>query len=238
MKIVASFSGGKDSTAMILRWLELGLHLDEVVFFDTGWEWEQILAHVDKLEKYIAMPITRLKPEVAFTDLMCNKTYYNKKLNRDIAGYGFPAFNARWCTTMKQVALTKHLKAIKDDYRCLIGLSFDEQNRIERGLKNKHNIYPLNNWKMTEQDCLEYCNKRGFNWDGLYDERRRVSCWCCPLQTIGSLKLLHANYPEKWQQLLSWEQGFSEDYQTYWRGYQYGITKLNERFNNENIQRL
>lgn len=35
---VASFSGGKDSTAMVLRLIEEGTPLDEIVFFDTGWE--------------------------------------------------------------------------------------------------------------------------------------------------------------------------------------------------------
>ncbi|GAI98610.1 unnamed protein product, partial [marine sediment metagenome] len=38
MKYIASFSGGKDSTAMLLRLIKEGWPLDEVVFFDTGWE--------------------------------------------------------------------------------------------------------------------------------------------------------------------------------------------------------
>ena len=39
---VASFSGGKDSTAMVLRLIEEDWPLDEIVFFDTGWEFPQM----------------------------------------------------------------------------------------------------------------------------------------------------------------------------------------------------
>lgn len=35
---VASFSGGKDNTAMVLRMIELGYHIDEVMFCDTTME--------------------------------------------------------------------------------------------------------------------------------------------------------------------------------------------------------
>ena len=35
---VVSFSGGKDSTAMLLHMLELGMPVDEVVNVDTGFE--------------------------------------------------------------------------------------------------------------------------------------------------------------------------------------------------------
>lgn len=34
--IVVSFSGGKDSTAMLLHMIELGEHIDEVISADTG----------------------------------------------------------------------------------------------------------------------------------------------------------------------------------------------------------
>ena len=36
MKHIASCSFGKDSCAMVLKIIELGLPLDEVVFYDTG----------------------------------------------------------------------------------------------------------------------------------------------------------------------------------------------------------
>ncbi len=40
---VASFSGGKDSLAMVLRLREEGLPLDEVIFAEVGWEFPENL---------------------------------------------------------------------------------------------------------------------------------------------------------------------------------------------------
>jgi 3'-phosphoadenosine 5'-phosphosulfate sulfotransferase (PAPS reductase)/FAD synthetase len=51
MKKIVSFSGGKDSTAMLLRLLEENYQVDDIVFFDTGWEFPEILEHVQKVQE-------------------------------------------------------------------------------------------------------------------------------------------------------------------------------------------
>ena len=63
---LASVSGGKDSTAMLLRLLEEGRQVDEILFCDTGLEFPQMYAHLEKLERYIGRPITRLKAPYTF----------------------------------------------------------------------------------------------------------------------------------------------------------------------------
>ena len=50
---VVSLSGGKDSTAMLLRMLEEGWPVDIILFCDTGLEFEAMYRHIDKLEQYI-----------------------------------------------------------------------------------------------------------------------------------------------------------------------------------------
>lgn len=50
---VVSFSGGKDSTAMLLRLLELGEQIDEVVFCDTYKEYPQMYRHIEKVKKIV-----------------------------------------------------------------------------------------------------------------------------------------------------------------------------------------
>ena len=69
---------------------------------------------------------------------------------------------------------------------------------------------------MTEADCLAYCEARGFDWGGLYDLFRRVSCWCCPLQPLSELCTLRKHFPELWKKLRhmdahTWRQ-FRADY--------------------------
>ena len=52
MKTFVSFSGGADSTALAL------IEPDAIpLFVDTGWEFPQLLDHVNKVEKYIGKKI-------------------------------------------------------------------------------------------------------------------------------------------------------------------------------------
>lgn len=46
--IVANLSGGRDSTAMVIRWLELGNDLDYILFCDTGLEFKEMYNYIDK----------------------------------------------------------------------------------------------------------------------------------------------------------------------------------------------
>ena len=89
----------------------------------------------------------------------------------------------RWGTAEKQRIIKRYLKNKygKDNYKEYIGIAADEFDRIEKNLK-PGKILPLVEWNMSENDCLEYCYKQGFEWKEtyrLYDILDRVSCWCC-----------------------------------------------------------
>lgn len=53
MKYIASCSFGKDSLAMVLKLIEENYLLDEVVFFDTGMEFNSIYNNRDKLKEIL-----------------------------------------------------------------------------------------------------------------------------------------------------------------------------------------
>lgn len=53
MEHIVSFSGGKDSTAMLLMMLEKNMLIDEIIFCDTGKEFPQMYEHIEKVQKYI-----------------------------------------------------------------------------------------------------------------------------------------------------------------------------------------
>ena len=57
---IVSLSGGKDSTAMLLRMLEEGMHIDIILFCDTGIEFPAMYRHLEKLQRDIGRPITRV----------------------------------------------------------------------------------------------------------------------------------------------------------------------------------
>lgn len=80
-----------------------------------------------------------------------------------------------------------------------VGIAADETKRMKTA------CYPLVEWAMTEKDCLAYCYERGFDWGGLYEIFSRVSCWCCPLQSLEELRKLYRHFPDLWRQLEEWD---------------------------------
>ena len=46
VKHIISFSGGKDSTAMLLKMIELNYTIDDIVFVDTGLELPEMYLYI------------------------------------------------------------------------------------------------------------------------------------------------------------------------------------------------
>lgn len=220
---IVLLSGGKDSTAMLLRMLEEGMPVDLILFCDTGIEFEGMYHHIDKLEAYIGRPITRLKSPQPFEYLFLE--HMPKRKNPELIGrkgYSWGGPKNRWCTAMlKTRVIDRYLRDLAKEYTLVqyVGIAADEPQRV-RDLN-----YPLIDWGMTEADCLAYCKERGFDWDGLYDIFHRVSCWCCPLQSLDELRKLRHHFPELWERL-RWL-----DAQT-WRTFlkNYSVEQLETRF--------
>ena len=158
-KYVVSLSGGKDSTAMLLRLLEEKRSVDLILFCDTGLEFPQMYEHLDRLEKYIGRPIIRLKAERDFEYYFYEYTPRRKNpALSQYRGMSWPGARGRWCTGfLKTHVINAYLKELKKRYMIIeyVGIAADEIKRI----KDKN--YPLAEWGMTEQDCLFYCYRRG-----------------------------------------------------------------------------
>lgn len=196
---------------MLLMMLERGMQVDEVVFFDTGWEFPAMYHHLDLVEERTGISITKLAPDRPFEHYMFDHVR-TRGAYKGMAGWGWARPRARWCTKLKTSAIDRHLDVLADgrEVAQYIGIAADEPKRI-RGLN-----YPLVEWGVTEADALAYCYARGFDWGGLYEHFKRVSCWCCPLQPLSELRNLRHEFPELWERLLemdarSWNT-FRRDY--------------------------
>ena len=204
MKYIVNFSGGKDSTAMLLMLLERKQQIDYIVYADTGKDFPQMHDHIKQLAEYIhdnyptAPPITTLKSDKSFDYLMFDHIKTRGK-NKGKCGYGWATVLTRWCTSeLKTKIIDKFKMSIGSDYVQYIGIAIDEPKQL-RDIPNMR--YPLAEWKITEAEALQYCYEKGFYWGGLYEHFDRVSCWCCPLKNLRELKALWKFYPDLWAEL-------------------------------------
>ena len=163
---VVSFSGGKDSTAMLLHMMEIGEHIDEVINVDTGMEFPAMYEHIDRVRQQVedaGIKYTRLANDKSFEYIMLHKEIKSGKFGTHY-GYGWPTPVIRWCTRhMKLDLLNKHLKDLREEYDVIecIGLAADELMRLSRPSNtNPSHRHPLVEWGWSEADCLEYCRER------------------------------------------------------------------------------
>ena len=52
-KYIVNFSGGKDSTAMLLWLLDRKYPIDYIVFCDTGVEYPEVYRHIRKVDTFL-----------------------------------------------------------------------------------------------------------------------------------------------------------------------------------------
>ena len=159
---VASLSGGKDSTAMVLRLMEEKWPLDLILFCDTGLEFPEMYAHVERLEKELPVPVVWLKEEKGFEHyFLCYRPERKNQALADKTGMSWAGPRNRWCTGyLKTDVIDRYLAGLKKQYEIVqyIGIAADEPQRV------REYRYPLVEWGMTEKDCLEYCYARGYDW--------------------------------------------------------------------------
>lgn len=235
---VISFSGGKDSTAMLLKMIEKGIPVDIVLFCDTGLEFPALYRHIRKVEQNTGINVTIVKSDEGFEYLFASKkikrcsTKAIEKYGANRLGYSWAGPQTRWCTErLKTQPREKFLRKLRSQYDVIeyIGIAADEHYRINRKCNQRENIrLPLVEWNMTEADCLDYCYRLGYDWEGLYTKMRRVSCWCCPLQSLKELRVLYDEFPDLWEQLCKWDS-------MTWRQFRadYSVIQLEKRFDFE-----
>ena len=208
---IAMWSGGKDSTFMILKLLENNCPLDEIIFCDTGWEFPQMYKYIQKVqiyinEKFSFKNITKLNWKKGkeiwnkWAETKFKKGRY-KGLKR-----GFPfSFGKSWCIReLKINPIKRYLKekCLNGKIYIYVGLSYEEKHRIAKInlFKNTQYLYPLIEWKIREKETNEYLKNINL-YNNLYDYFDRLGCYICPKQSFKRLYTLYKYFPELWQDL-------------------------------------
>lgn len=234
MNHIVSFSGGKDSTAMLLTMLANGMKVDEVVFIDTTAEFPQMYKHIESVKSILNfhdIKFTTLKFEHDFEYYMLE---YEKKKgkNKGSKGYGWCGGLCRWGTQYKKNIFSKY---IREKYNNEIieyqGIAHDEPERIAIGNNKKWEIrYPLNEWNIVESEALKFCYDMGFDWGGLYEILDRVSCKCCRNKNLKELKNIYFKMPETWSYLKWLEREIGDNMKNK------SLDELEQRFKREGLQ--
>lgn len=93
---LVSFSGEKDSTAMLLGMIERGMQIDCILFCDTGLEFPEMYGHIARVEEVTGMPVTRVQSEKSFEDLLLREKIRHRpgcsvveRYGPGIRGYGW-----------------------------------------------------------------------------------------------------------------------------------------------------
>lgn len=222
---------------MVLRLLEENFPLDEVIFYDTGMEFDAIYNNRDRLILILQqrnIKYTELFSKTSFLyNMLVRPVKYRKKEKQYPFHYGY-----EWCGGKCRWATTNKLKAITDYYKNnfdeeiieYVGIAADELRRVKN---NPQKRYPLIEWGMTEKDCLDYCYKHGWNWNEngveLYTILNRVSCWCCRNKNLKELKNIYHYLPSYWQKLRGLQSRIDEPF----KGPEKSIFDLEEIFKNE-----
>jgi 3'-phosphoadenosine 5'-phosphosulfate sulfotransferase (PAPS reductase)/FAD synthetase len=121
--------------------LERGMHVDEIVFCDTGKEFPQMYEHIADVERYIGREITKLQAERGF-DYWLGEHVKTKGKHKGKHGYGWPDFRNRYCTDrLKTVPFLNYLKGKNGiEYH---GIAIDEREREQITTKTQAGIFTI-----------------------------------------------------------------------------------------------
>lgn len=181
LKTIAGFSGGKDSTAMVLQ-----LHPKYLLFTPTGNELPEVYRHIKMIAEMVgAKVITPKGPSLA--DLIA---HYN----------AVPNPRMRWCTRQIKIQPAIAWMRKHEDFRLAVGLRADEETRDGiYGLPLDRYFCPMREWAWGLREvehCLEFHGIR---------VPKRTDCAVCPYQRLGEWWRLWKHHAREWAKGEAWE---------------------------------
>jgi len=188
---VVAFSGGKDSTAMVLRMREVWPRLQfRVICTPTGDELPELNDHWKSVEEMIGVPIERIT---------------NRTLDEWIQDFGaLPNWRQRWCTRLLKIEpclgfLSRLRRSSGHDPVLYVGLRADEEARKGIYSEQVQTRFPLREWGWGLKEVQGYLARRGVSIPG------RTDCARCYGQRLIEWFHLWRDYPERFNLALRQE---------------------------------
>ena len=155
--------------------IQRGMKLDEIVCVDLGVEWPEMYVHIKKVQEYIGAEITILHPPLGDFQYYFSEYELRKGKRKGGKGKGWCG-KLRWGTGYKRDIARKYLRQLGEviEYH---GIAQGEEQRLKKNRDGRNIKYPLIEWGASEQQNLQECYAKGFDFGGLYNKLRRASCW-------------------------------------------------------------
>lgn len=190
MKVSVSYSGGKDSLA-VLQLVDETLDDYEIMFADTGLEFPETLENVKKVAGYYGKELKTASAGESFWD--------------SISVFGPPTLDTRWCCKICKLGPITRL--IDENYEggCL---SFIGQRQYESHARfiskkvwknpwvgNQVGASPIQEWTALHIWLYLFRTKAPYNpaYEKGYD---RMGCWLCPSSSLADFFQLEESHPE------------------------------------------
>ena len=200
----AFWSGHANSSAMVLRMIEMKQAPDRVVHAVTRAEFGIVYEFMEKFQKVCEV-------EIIFEDMAIGKpdkefkNFFNKSWCRGnhigtIHGMPYASHPCWHNRNIKQPVYDKYEANSSETYT---GYHSGERRRI---LNRNNKRYPLIEWGWTAKDSISYLRKLGIPHTA-YDVYGfdRLGCWFCPRQNETALFIVYKNFPDKFQEMMDME---------------------------------
>lgn len=206
MKVIVSFSGGKDSQACLIQACkEFGAKNIEAVFCDTGWEHHLTYEHVKNVTDKLSVKLVTLKSKVGGFEELCKRTKW------------FPDTQHRMCTVQlkiqpmidyiitqdEDVVIIQGIRAAESASRSKMPCSADyfseyfdtkkgslyRKNDVREWCKNHKATVERPMIGMSAQEIIDYILDNGQKPNPLYNQgASRVGCYPCIYARLSEVK--------------------------------------------------